>query len=107
MSARPCPIDDDVDDSAYHHDWSVAPTKPRKQAATFWTDDRVKALISLWAEDIVASQIAAKLGTTKNAVIGKAYRLELPRRGEAFQRRRRLLAYMNRQRARRARKGKT
>ena len=43
-----------------------------------WTDDRVNALKSLWADGLSAGQIASKLGyTTRNAVIGKLDRLGL------------------------------
>lgn len=43
-----------------------------------WTDERVELLRKLWAENLSASQIAARLGgVTRNAVIGKAHRLKL------------------------------
>jgi GcrA cell cycle regulator len=49
-----------------------------------WTDERVDALKTLWAEGHSASQIAKKLGgVTRNGVIGKVHRLGLsgrPRR---------------------------
>ena len=43
-----------------------------------WSDDRVADLERLWAEGYSASIIAEKLGVTRNSVIGKAFRLELP-----------------------------
>ena len=47
-----------------------------------WTDERVEALKTLWAEGLSASQIAARLGgVTRNAVIGKVHRLKLSSRG--------------------------
>lgn len=46
-----------------------------------WTDERVETLKKLWADGLSASQCAGRLGfVTRNAVIGKAYRLGLPRR---------------------------
>ena len=47
-----------------------------------WTPERVEMLIRLWAEGLSARQIAIKLGgVTRNAVIGKAHRLNLQRGG--------------------------
>ncbi len=49
-----------------------------------WTDDRVERLKRLWAEGLSASQIAAQLGgVSRNAVIGKVHRLNLPGRAKA------------------------
>ena len=48
-----------------------------------WTPERVEMLTRLWAEGLSARQIAAKLGgVTRNAVIGKAHRLNLQRGAE-------------------------
>jgi hypothetical protein len=45
-----------------------------------WTPKRVSALIKLWATSLPASIIAKAIGgVTRNAVIGKAYRLKLRR----------------------------
>ena len=45
-----------------------------------WTPERVEMLTRLWAKGLSARQIAAKLGgITRNAVIGKAHRLNLQR----------------------------
>jgi GcrA cell cycle regulator len=45
-----------------------------------WAPERVEALVWLWAEGFSARWIANKLGgITRNAVIGKAYRLNLQR----------------------------
>lgn len=47
-----------------------------------WTPERVETLTRLWAEGLSARQIAVKLGgVTRNAVIGKAHRLNLQRGG--------------------------
>jgi GcrA cell cycle regulator len=46
-----------------------------------WTDDRVASLKRLWIDGLSASQIALRLGgCTRNAVIGKVHRLDLPKR---------------------------
>lgn len=49
-----------------------------------WTDERVERLKKLWSEGLSASQIAAQLGgVSRNAVIGKVHRLNLPGRAKA------------------------
>jgi GcrA cell cycle regulator len=45
-----------------------------------WTPERTGALIALWNDEIPASEIGRRLGVSKNAVIGKAFRLDLARR---------------------------
>ena len=46
-----------------------------------WTDEKVQKLRELWSKGHTASQIAEVLGdTTRNAVIGKAHRLNLEAR---------------------------
>tara|TARA_B100001989_G_C24400327_1_gene393864 strand:- start:133 stop:633 length:501 start_codon:yes stop_codon:yes gene_type:complete len=51
-----------------------------------WTDEKVNKLKDLWAKGHTASQIAAELGdTTRNAVIGKAHRLNLQARAPSKQ----------------------
>ena len=46
-----------------------------------WTDEKVEKLRDLWTKGHTASQIAEVLGdTTRNAVIGKAHRLNLEAR---------------------------
>ena len=47
-----------------------------------WTPERDDRLRDLWDSGISGSQIGVQLGTTKNAVIGRAHRLGLPLRGE-------------------------
>ncbi|WP_223565221.1 GcrA family cell cycle regulator [Agrobacterium tumefaciens] len=46
-----------------------------------WTNERVAKLKRLWSEGLSASQIAAQLGgVSRNAVIGKVHKLNLPGR---------------------------
>ena len=46
-----------------------------------WTESRVKKLEKLWAKNVPARDIAKQLGNgiTRNAIIGKAKRVGLPR----------------------------
>lgn len=46
-----------------------------------WSEDMVTQLCFMWANDYNTKEIAERLGTTKNAVIGKANRMGLPHRG--------------------------
>ncbi len=51
-----------------------------------WTTEKVKKLKDLWTKGYTASQIALTLGdTTRNAVIGKAHRLDLEARAPSKQ----------------------
>ena len=45
-----------------------------------WTDARVAQLTELWLDGVSARLIAKQMDLSKNAVIGKAHRLELPNR---------------------------
>ena len=45
-----------------------------------WTETTITRLRELWSEGISASEIGRRLGISKNAVIGKVHRLELPGR---------------------------
>lgn len=45
-----------------------------------WSRESVAALIDLWNEGISATEIARKLGASKNAILGKVHRLGLPKR---------------------------
>ena len=51
-----------------------------------WTNEKVEKLKKLWSKGHTASQIAEMLGeTTRNAVIGKAHRLDLEARAPSKQ----------------------
>ncbi len=51
-----------------------------------WTNEKVEKLKELWSKGYTASQIAETLGdTTRNAVIGKAHRLNLEARAPSKQ----------------------
>ena len=51
-----------------------------------WTDEKVEKLKDLWGKGHTASEIANMLGdTTRNAVIGKAHRLNLEARAPSKQ----------------------
>ena len=42
-----------------------------------WTEEKVKKLKELWGKGNTASQISEIIGGVRNAVIGKAHRLNL------------------------------
>jgi len=54
----------------------------RKNVNSVWTEALTADLIRLWDHGYSCSQIGAIIGVTRNAVIGKAHRLELPSRAE-------------------------
>jgi GcrA cell cycle regulator len=49
-----------------------------------WPDDMIADLRRLWADGYSASQIGRAIGKTRNAVLGKAFRLHLPHRQIVF-----------------------
>jgi hypothetical protein len=51
---------------------------PRRHSAM--SDERIELLKKLWADGLTARQVAAEMGMTRNAVIGKVHRLDLPKR---------------------------
>ena len=53
----------------------------RKMTTGNWNDNRTARLRELWDEGLPTAEIGRRLGITKNAVIGKVWRLDLaPRR---------------------------
>ena len=51
-----------------------------KNMSVDWPTARTNKLIQLWNQGVPTSKIGEKLGVTKNAVVGKANRLGLPKR---------------------------
>lgn len=45
-----------------------------------WDDTRVTSLRQLWAEGHSTAEIGRRLGVSKNAIVGKSHRLDLPAR---------------------------
>lgn len=52
--------------------------------AELWTKEQTDELASLWASGLSASQIGARLGMTRNAVLGRVHRLKLGKRRDAY-----------------------
>src|SRR5690242_14792314 len=51
-----------------------------------WTDETIVRLRSLWDEGHSTAEIGRRLGVSKNAVVGKAHRLDLPARPSPIRR---------------------
>lgn len=51
-----------------------------------WPENLILRLRADWDEGLSASEIARRLGVTKNAVVGKAHRLDLPARPSPIRR---------------------
>ena len=45
-----------------------------------WTDDKIARLRALWAEGLSTAEIGRRMNLSKNSVVGKAHRLNLPSR---------------------------
>lgn len=52
----------------------------KNNVVSFWTEARIYNLKQDWDDGYTCSQIAERLGTSRNAVIGKAHRLNLTER---------------------------
>lgn len=50
------------------------------QPVSVWDEERLAKLKQLWAEGMSVTRIGIALGVTRNAVVGKAQRIGLPRR---------------------------
>src|SRR5580692_7401139 len=51
-----------------------------------WAEETIVRLRELWDEGHSTAQIAVRLGVSKNAVVGKAHRLDLPARPSPIKR---------------------
>lgn len=51
-----------------------------------WTEDTIIRLRELWAEGHSTAEIGRRLGVSKNAIVGKAHRLDLPARPSPIRR---------------------
>src|SRR5436305_8979298 len=51
-----------------------------------WSDDVISQLRGLWAEGLSTAEIGRRLGVSKNAIVGKAHRLDLPARPSPIRR---------------------
>ena len=51
-----------------------------------WTEESIDRLKSLWTEGLSTAEIGRRLGISKNAVVGKAHRLNLPSRPSPIRR---------------------
>ncbi|UPY37039.1 GcrA family cell cycle regulator [Sediminicoccus sp. KRV36] len=51
-----------------------------------WTNEAIDRLRALWAEGHSTAEIGRRMGISKNAVVGKAHRLDLPARPSPIRR---------------------
>jgi GcrA cell cycle regulator len=51
-----------------------------------WAEDTITRLRELWTEGLSTAEIGRRLGVSKNAVVGKAHRLDLPARPSPIRR---------------------
>ncbi|MEJ1974838.1 MAG: GcrA family cell cycle regulator [Acetobacteraceae bacterium] len=51
-----------------------------------WSDETIVRLRAMWSEGHSTAEIGRRLGTSKNAVVGKAHRLDLPPRPSPIRR---------------------
>jgi GcrA cell cycle regulator len=51
-----------------------------------WAEETITRLRMLWDEGLSTAEIGRRLGVTKNAVVGKAHRLDLPARPSPIRR---------------------
>jgi GcrA cell cycle regulator len=51
-----------------------------------WTEEAIAKLRTLWAEGLSTAEIGRRLNISKNAVVGKAHRLNLPPRPSPIRR---------------------
>jgi len=51
-----------------------------------WNEETIGRIRTLWAEGLSTAEIGRRMGITKNAVVGKAHRLNLPARPSPIRR---------------------
>src|SRR5215469_7773297 len=51
-----------------------------------WAEETILRLRALWDEGLSTAEIGRRLGVSKNAVVGKAHRLDLPARPSPIRR---------------------
>lgn len=51
-----------------------------------WNEETIGRIRALWAEGLSTAEIGRRMGITKNAVVGKAHRLNLPARPSPIRR---------------------
>jgi GcrA cell cycle regulator len=51
-----------------------------------WTEEKIAELRVLWAEGLSTAEIGRRINVSKNAVVGKAHRLDLPARPSPIRR---------------------
>src|SRR6478735_3271090 len=51
-----------------------------------WAEETIVRLRTLWDEGLSTAEIGRRLGVSKNAVVGKAHRLDLPARPSPIRR---------------------
>ena len=51
-----------------------------------WNEETIARLRALWAEGLSTAEIGRRMGISKNAVVGKAHRLNLPARASPIRR---------------------
>lgn len=54
--------------------------------AALWDEEAVKQLRALWFQEISTAEIGRRMGLSKNAIVGKAGRLDLPARPSPIRR---------------------
>ena len=83
---------DDADSAGAARPWVTASavgahdTARRGEERLEWNDAQIAQLRALWAQGLTTPQIARQMGTSKNAIVGKARRLHLPSRPSPIKR---------------------
>src|SRR6201996_2872812 len=62
--------------------WPIQGGEPNME----WAEETISRLRELWSEGHSTAEIGRRLGVSKNAVVGKAHRLDLPARPSPIRR---------------------